>query len=56
MNDSTPLHIHLGWFNAWRDMVRRAKANGNAEGYCRAAALAQSQYVMYSALYFAWVK
>ena len=54
--NSTPLHIHLSWWQAWRKQVRAAKADPKNEGYQRAALLAQGEYVMYQAQYFGEVK
>lgn len=51
------MSIHIAWWNAWRSHIKNAKAYPDqAGGYCRAAMIAQMEYVMYSALYWAEVR
>ena len=52
----TPLHIHLSWWQSWREMVRNAKAHPENIGYQQAAQLAQKEYLCFSAQYFGEVK
>lgn len=50
------ISMHLMWWNAWRDHIQNAKANPDrAHGYCQAAVIAQAEFVMYQALYWAKV-
>jgi len=50
--NGTPLHVHLGWWSAWRDHVRNMKKDPTNQGYQYAAQLAQMEYLCYSAQYF----
>jgi hypothetical protein len=50
----SPLHLHIGWWHAWKKHVANAKAEPTNEGHQRAALIAQAYYVMYSAFYFTW--
>lgn len=52
----TPLHVHIGWWQSWRDLVRKIKQDPMCEMYQRAAVLAQAEYVMYAAQYFSEVR
>lgn len=56
MNDLTPLHIHLGWWNSWRDMVHLIEKDRTNKDYQQAAQLAQKEYVCFSAQYFGEIK
>ena len=41
---------HIAWFAVWRGHIAKAKEHqGNNDGYCRAAVIAQAQYVMFLA-------
>lgn len=42
---------HILWYQKWRQHIRCAKSNPSAqEGYCRAACIAQMEYVCNLAL------
>jgi len=42
--------LSSGWFQAWRDRVRDAKAHPTDEGWQKAAVIAQGQFVMWLAI------
>lgn len=50
------LFIHLGWFNTWRDMVREARKHEEKKDFQIAAQMAQAEFVMAEAVYFAGIK
>jgi hypothetical protein len=52
----TPLHVHLGWWSAWREDVRQIKHDPTEKAYQYAAQIAQMEYVCYAAQYFAEVR
>jgi len=53
----TPLHEHLGWWNVWQDLLKKAKRNDNdTVFYQQQATVAQMNYVCLSAQYFSEVR
>lgn len=46
-----PMAPHVLWYQTWRNHIRTAKQiPEQMDGYCRAAMIAQSEYLMYLAL------